>query len=131
MPKNRGQVVHPAAMPCLLFADRQGKIFDFPDLQMAGRSARDICRPELTDLIPLPEGSELFVLPHRYPAGFDPQDGQAAILKENPDNPAAGIQAVAAFISPAHASIHLTSFAKDESRPPPLPLFAYTAVGWY
>jgi hypothetical protein len=122
---------HPAEMPCLLFANRQGQILDFPELHMAGRSARHICRPELSDLIPLPEGSELFVLPNRYPAGIDPKDGQAALLKENPDNPDDGIQAVAAFISPAHTSIHLTAFEKNESNPDHLPLFAYTAVGWY
>ncbi len=122
---------HPAEMPCLLFANRQGEILDFADLQMAGRSAARICQPELTDLIPMPEGSELFLLPNRYPAGIDPEDGEPALLKENPDNPADGIQAVAAFISPAHTSIHLTAFEKDDSQPSHLPLFAYTAVGWY
>jgi len=124
-------LLHPAKMPCLLFADRQGHIFDFPELQMAGRSARHISQPKLANLIPLPEGSELFVLPNRYPAGIDPQDGQAALLKENPDNPANGIQAVAAFISPAHTSIHLAAYEQDDSQPSYLPLFAYTAVGWY
>lgn len=98
---------------------------------MAGRSAAHICAPELKDLIPLPAGSELFVLPNRYPVGIDPRDKQAARLKENPDTPDAGIQAVAAFISPAHTSIHVAAFEKDGTEPSPLPLFAYTAVGWY
>ncbi len=118
-------------MPCLLFANRQGQIFDLPEVKMAGRSAKHFCQPKLVDLIPLPEGSELFVLPNRYPVGIDPHDGQPTRLEENPNNPADGIQAVAAFISPAYTSIHIGSFEKDDSNPSHLPLFAYTAVGWY
>ncbi len=121
---------HPRAMPCLLFADSNGQIYDFPELEMAGRSAYQFQAPHLDQLIPLPEGSELFVLPHRYPVGFDPDNGEAVKLENNPF--AAGdIQAVAAFISPAHTLIHLTAFEKDNSSPAPLPLFAYSAVGWY
>jgi len=122
---------HPDQIPSLLFANSRGEIQDFPDLQMAGRSAFQFNRPELSDLIPLPEGSELFVLPDRLPVGFDPADGQAARLLENPYNPEEGIQAVAAFVSPAHTSILSAAFEKRADSVPPLPLFAYTAVGWH
>ncbi len=122
---------HPEHIPCLVFANRNGEIQEFPELSMAGRSAYSFIQPNLRDLIPLPEGSELFVLPNRFPVGFDPKDGAAARLEENPINASDGIQAVAAFISPAHTSIHLSAFEKDNSNPQPLPLFAYTAVGWH
>jgi wyosine [tRNA(Phe)-imidazoG37] synthetase (radical SAM superfamily) len=122
---------HPGQLPCLLFANSNGEIQDFPDLTMAGRSAYQFHSPNLTDLIPLPEGSELFVLPGRLPVGFDPADGQAARLLENPYDPAAGIQAVAAFVAPAHTTILLAAFEQGQDAVPPLPLFAYTAVGWY
>lgn len=121
---------HPAQMPSLLFANSRGEIQDFPDLQMAGRSAYQFSCPELVDLIPLPEGSELFVLPERWPVGIDPADGQPARLLANPYDPAAGIQAVAAFVAPAYTSIFSAAFEKRAAAVPPLPLFAYTAVGW-
>ncbi|MDD5758259.1 MAG: radical SAM protein [Desulfobulbaceae bacterium] len=122
---------HPDKMPCLLFANSRGEIQDFPELHMAGRSAYQFNSPELVDLIPLPEGSELFVLPDRLPVGFDPADGEAARLLENPFDPAEGIQAVAAFVSPAHTTILSAAFEKKTASVSPLPLFAYTAVGWY
>ncbi len=122
---------HPDQLPCLLFANRKGEIQEFPDLGMAGRSGYHYRRPELYDLIPLPEGSELFVLPDRLPVGFDPADGQAARLLDNPYDPAEGIQAVAAFVAPAHTTILSAAFEKPDDATPPLPLFAYTAVGWH
>lgn len=122
---------HPDKMPCLVFANSKGEIEDFPELSMAGRSAYDFCVPELRDLIPLPEGSEIFVLPNRLPVGIDPCDNAPAKLVENPFDSSEGIRAVAAFISPAHTSIHLAAYEKDDSDPIHLPLFAYTAIGWY
>ncbi len=122
---------HPGHMPCLLFANRKGEIQEFPELHMAGRSAYHFQSPSLTDLIPLPAGSELFVLPDRWPVGFDPSDGQPARLLEHPYDQAAGIQAVAAFVAPAHTTILGAAFEKKSPGVLPLPLFAYTAVGWY
>nr|MBF0220973.1 radical SAM protein [Desulfobulbaceae bacterium] len=122
---------HPNQMPCLLFANSRGEIQEFPELNMAGRSAYSFCQPKLSELIPLPEGSEIFVLPNRLPVGFAPDDIEAAKLAENPYAVEDGIQAVAAFISPAHTAIHLAAYEKDDSSPIPLPLFAYTAVGWH
>ncbi len=123
--------VHPDQIPCLVYADEQGQISDFPELNMAGRLADYFEQPQLEDLIPLPEGSELFVLPERYPVGIDPNDRGPARLAENPENPHEGVQAVAAFIAPAHTANHITAFEKTGSNPPSLPLFAYTAVGWH
>ena len=123
---------HPDQIPCLLFANHRGEIQEFRKLRMAGRSGRDFVSPRLTDLIPLPEGSELFVLPRRWPVGFDPADGQAARLIENPYHPGQGLQAVAAFVAPAHTSILTAAFEREAAEGiPPLPLFAYTAVGWH
>jgi len=125
------KIRHPDQLPSLVFANSRGEIQEFPELTMAGRSAYQFHSPELIDLIPLPEGSELFVLPERWPVGIDPADGQPARLLENPFAPAEGIQAVAAFVSPAHTTILSAGFEKRDASVPPLPLFAYTAVGWY
>lgn len=119
----------PRVMPRLLYANHRGEIVDFPELAMAGRSGSRLVQPTLADLIPLPEGSELFVLPGRLPVGTDPASGEPLKLAENPEEPAAGIQAVAAFMAPAHTTILTAAFEKNQGAPL-LPLFAYTAVGW-
>ncbi len=122
--------IHPTRMPHLLYANAKGEILDLPDLDMAGRAGRWFFRPELTDIIPLPENSDIFVLPNRMPIGFDPESNEAVLVQENPDNPRDGIQSVAAFMAPAHTTIYTAAFEKDQSDPQALPLFAYTAVGW-
>jgi pyruvate-formate lyase-activating enzyme len=121
---------HPSRIPHLLYANEQGEICDLPELSMAGRSGREFFTPALDTLIPLPEGSELFVLDQRFPVGIDPATGDFLHLEEDPTNPGRPVRAVAAFMAPAHTAIHLAAFEKKNSRVPPLPLFAYTAVGW-
>jgi len=125
-------VIHPDAIPSLVFADLQGNITDFSSLNMAGMSGGQFFQPTLEDLIPLPEGSELFVLPGRLPVGYDKATGEPLLVAENPYQPGDGIQAVAAFMSPAHTAILNSAYqTQDSSKAPRLPLFAYTAVGWH
>lgn len=113
----------------LVFANGRGEICDFPGLRMAGMSAGSPVAPRAGDLIALPPGSDLFVLPGRLPVGLDPR-GTPVVLGENPYEAAAGIQAVAAFMAPAHTAILSAAFQRPGNDQPPLPLFAYTAVGW-
>ena len=123
--------MHPAGCPSLVFADAQGNISDFSPLAMAGMSNGRFFLPDRQDLIPLPKGSELFLLPDRLPIGIDPQTGEPLLLEENPYIPEQGIQAVAAFMAPAHTTILTTAFQTGKDTSGTLPLFAYTAVGWY
>ncbi|MHB8989986.1 MAG: radical SAM protein, partial [Desulfobulbia bacterium] len=67
---------HPNKIPSLVFANAAGEITDYPELEMAGRSGSHFSRPGLEDLIPLPEGSDIFVLPGRLPVGIDPETGE-------------------------------------------------------
>jgi pyruvate-formate lyase-activating enzyme len=115
--------------PLLVFANRKGEIIDYEGLEMAGSSAGNFCRPEPEELIPLPEGSELFILPGRLPVGIEPESGEAALLAENPYDGSSEISAVAAFMAPAHTAIYTAAYQTQE-KAPLLPLFAYTAVGW-
>ena len=124
-------LVHPDDTPSLVFADRHGVIKDFPDLKMAGRSGELFVRPEKEDLIPLPAGSELFVLPDRMPVGIDPQTDEFLLLDHDPEKPAEEINAVAAFMAPANTGIHSAAYQSSRQDLSPLPLFAYTAVGWH
>ena len=121
---------HPKQIPCLLFADKDGNITEFPELEMVGMSNGCFCRPELEDLIPLPEGSELFTLPKRQPIGWDTISHEPALLAEDPYNDGDIAQAVSAFIAPAHTSIYSSAYQTLKNAPT-LPLFAYTAVGWF
>ncbi len=122
--------MRPSRLPNLVFADKKGNITEFPDLQMVGMSNGKFYRPELDELIPLPEGSELFSLPGRLPVAFDKVSNEPVLLEENPYFPGEAIQAVAGFMAPAHTAIYSSAFQKKAENAPTLPLFAYTAVGW-
>ncbi len=116
--------------PRLLYADSEGRILDWPLLEMVGRSGHEWRRLQQGDWIPLPPGSELFLLPGRLPVGFNPRNKRFETLSEDPYEPGSRIQAVATFMSPAHTQVYAAAW---ESLPaaPLLPLFAYTAVGWH
>ncbi len=122
---------HPANVPALLYADAKGNISEFAELEMVGMSNGSFFRPALEDLIPLPDGSDLFTLPGRLPVGWDPRSNEPVLLSEVPyEDDDRQIMAVAAFMAPAHTAI-FTSGYQTQPDAPTLPLFAYTAVGWY
>lgn len=121
---------HPTSLPTLLISDSKGSIIDFPELEMAGMSNGVFSQPALEDLIPLPEGSEIFTLPGRLPVGWDPHSDEPVLLEENPFEAGTHVQAVAAFMAPAHTTILTTSY-QTQNDAPTLPLFAYSAVGWH
>ena len=98
---------------------------------MAGMSNGHYFQPRLEDLIALPEGSEVFLLPRRLPVGCDRRTGEPLLLEENPFQQNGGIQAVAAFMAPAHTAVFNAAYRSETKQPPPLPLFAYSAVGWH
>ncbi|MDR2076269.1 MAG: radical SAM protein, partial [Desulfovibrio sp.] len=105
--------------PHLVVADAKGNIYDHPRLLMVCRRGAEISLPRPDELIPLPEESELFLLPGRRALGFDPDSGA---LEEQED------LAVAAFAAPAHTlSAHPAYVRAGDA--PVLPLFAYGAVG--
>ena len=121
-------VVHPGSMPSLVFANKYGEILDYQGLHMAGCAAGQFFRPQLDDLIELPEGSELFSLPRRLPVGIEPATGEPALLDADPYITNGSVQAVAAFMAPAHTAVFTAAYQTNV--PALLPLFAYTAVGW-
>ncbi|MBU4524285.1 MAG: radical SAM protein [Desulfomicrobium sp.] len=106
--------------PVMVFADEDGNIYDHPDLLMLVRRGRELTLPRPDELIPLPEGSDLYLLPGRHALGLDPQTGKAEALEE---------RAVAAFVCPSYTLSATAAYLKDEGSPN-LPLFAYGAVGF-
>ena len=113
----------------LVYADQSGQLYDHPYLEMAGSTGGSCTRVEDDLLIPLPPGSELFLLPRRLPVGYDRNKRQFVRLEEDPYNSQSQVQAVAAFMAPAHTQI-LTAAYYSEQNAPVLPLFSYTALGW-
>jgi pyruvate-formate lyase-activating enzyme len=106
--------------PVMVFADESGNIYDHPDLLMLVRRGRELTLPRPDELIPLPEGSDLYLLPGRHALGLDPQTGRAEALEE---------RAVAAFVCPSYTLSATAAYLKDEGAPK-LPLFAYGAIGF-
>jgi pyruvate-formate lyase-activating enzyme len=113
-------------LPHLLVSDKDGNIFPHPSLKMAGRSAIDMVEVPKEELIPLPEGSEIFTLPGRTPFGWDEKTQELVSVDKGPLGQEAW--ACAAFMAPAHTQFLLPAY-RAKPNAPRLPLFAYTAVG--
>ncbi len=108
------------AVPNLVCADEQGEIFEDPDLMMLSRQGRQMAVPRPGEIIPLPESSDLFLLPGRKALGLDPESGKVKVVDA---------LAVAGFASPGHTLSGTAAYALEEGAPV-LPLYAYGAVGY-
>ncbi|MDI9357486.1 MAG: radical SAM protein [Phycisphaerales bacterium] len=108
--------------PYLLYADNKGQIFEDDSLYAVGRLVYDAVPIPLEDWIELPDGGNLYELPQRQAIGIDVKTGEMRLCTK-------GV-AVAAFIPPAHTGLYLAAY-ETANNAPTLPLFAYTAVGWY
>lgn len=108
--------------PFLLYSDGQGNIFEDITLFAAGRSGWDAMPIPEDNWILLPDGGNLYELPGRRGIGIDVATGEMRLCEKG--------WAVAAFIPPAHTGTFMAAYetAKDA---PVLPLFCYTAAGWY
>lgn len=108
--------------PYLLYSDGQGNIFEDTSLFAVGRSGWDAYPVPLEEWIALPDGGSLYELPGRRGIGIDVVTGDMRLCELG--------WAVAAFIPPAHTGLFLAAY---ETLPdaPTLPLFCYTAAGWF
>ncbi len=116
--------------PYLIFSDSSGRIFNHPSLRMAVKSGDKISIPESSEILPLPQGSQLFSLPGRVPIGWDEEEGNFTPL-ERVRIGGKEIQpvGVAAFLPPGYVRTHLPA-TRIEPKAPTLPLWAYSAAGW-
>lgn len=106
--------------PLMLMADKDGNIFEHPELLMVCRQGSTWATPRPDEITPLPKGSELFLLPGRRAVGLNEDSGELEPQEE---------LAVAAFVSPAHTLTGHAAYISDPNAPT-LPLFAYGAVGF-
>ncbi|MEN6474076.1 MAG: radical SAM protein [Syntrophaceae bacterium] len=115
--------------PSLVFADQAGNIMDFEPLAMVGRSGDYFLPLRDDEVIALPPGAQMYVLPDRHPMGVVRETGEIVVLKENPYAPGTPALAVAVFLPAAYTQTYLGAWEKNPDAGI-LPLFAYTAVGW-
>lgn len=108
--------------PYLLYSDGKGNIFEDQSLYATGRSGWDALSVPSAEWIPLPSGGSLYELPGRRGIGIDVETGEMRLCERG--------WAVAAFIPPAHTGYYLAAYETDPDAPV-LPLFCYTAAGWW
>lgn len=109
-------------LPRLVFSSPKTKeVFDDPFYLMAVWDGVAFRPPRPDELIPLPPGSDIFVLPKRYPIGINP-------VTSSPEVHLGGY-AVSAFASPAYLRLSHPAYRKEEGAPN-LPLFAYAPIGF-
>ena len=108
--------------PFLLYSDGNGNIFEDTSLYVCGRSGWDALPVENEEWIELPDGGQLYELPNRRGIGLDVRTGEMRLCEKG--------WAIAAFIPPAFTGTYLAAY---ETLPgaETLPLFCYTAAGWY
>ncbi|MBT0653716.1 radical SAM protein [Geomobilimonas luticola] len=118
------------SLPKLLYADATGNIFDHPHLTMAGMNGTEPVLPEDVELIPLPEDSRLFTIPHTPPVAWDTKKRTFVTVETVRDGRREQrVQAVSAFMAPGYVRTLLPAcdYGKKKVH---LPLWSYTAVGW-
>lgn len=108
--------------PFLLYSDGQGNIFEDTTLFALGRSGWDAMPIPEDNWILLPDGGNLYELPGRRGIGMDVATGEMRLCEKG--------WAVAAFIPPAHTGTFMAAY-ETAADAPTLPLFCYTAAGWY
>lgn len=108
--------------PYILYSDGKGNIFEDTSLYVTGRSGWDAFQVPADEWIELPEGGQLYELPGRRGIGIDVKTGAMRLCDKG--------WAVAAFIPPAHTGFYIAAYEAGPEAPT-LPLFCYTAAGWY
>jgi pyruvate-formate lyase-activating enzyme len=108
--------------PYLLYSDGNGNIFEDTSLYAIGRAGWDAMPVDPDNWIELPDGGNLYELPQRKAIGIDVKTGEMRLCEKG--------WAVAAFVPPAHTCLYVAAF-ESEPEAETLPLFCYTAAGWY
>lgn len=105
--------------PRLLVSDRKGVIAGHPSLGATGMKAGMVLPLHPSELIRLPAGSQLFMMPDRTPVGLDPE-----LCELSPQG--AGHFAVGAFLPPGYTATYSPAY-REAPGAKALPLFAYAA----
>jgi len=110
-------------------ANADGEIFDLEGYAAVGMDGPLKSPLEITGTCALPHGSELMMLPDRFPLVYNIAEKRLEVLREDPYESGAPIYPVAAFNSPGYV-ITRTSAYVEAAAADILPLFSYGALGW-
>ncbi len=115
-----------------MIANEQGRLYGVPGLAAVGMKAGHFFRLTGADLVRLPAGSAMFLLPQRQPVGWDTGEGKFVTLERDPfSRRPERCFAAAAFVAPGFTITHSAAYVEETARPPALPLFGYAAVALY
>lgn len=117
---------HDNTLPSLVVSDIRGNLFDLPEYGMAVRRGMVMGPPDSREIIALPPGSDLHMLPERAPVGIDRRTGKLTVLRTYKGR---RILAASAFVAPAYTLLALAAFEKRKDAAV-LPLFAYAPLGF-
>ncbi|MCF7874207.1 MAG: radical SAM protein [Candidatus Omnitrophica bacterium] len=114
-------------LPYLLFSDKEGKIHSHPYLRMSGTLLDKPYLPVQEELISAPVGTTFFYLPDSYLLGYNLLTKKFEQIEKIQGK---RVYPVAAFIPPSYLRLY-NPLAKFEKKRQKLPLWAYTACGFY
>lgn len=106
----------------LVYADKQGNVYDHPYYVGLARSGDMIVEIMEDELIPLPDGATLVSLPFSKPIALDPETGEMQVVEDD-------VQAVGALLPQGYTRLNVPAYVKSDPNEK-LPLFGYTAVVW-
>ncbi|MFZ3170984.1 MAG: radical SAM protein [Carboxydocellales bacterium] len=107
----------------LLYADAKGEVYDHPRYKVVGRTGDRFTEPLPEEMIPLPEGASLTLIPGGIPVGVD---GKGAFRLVQGGE----IYAVGALLPQGYTRLLLPAYQRQAGAMA-LPLLGYSAVGIY
>lgn len=109
----------------MMYADERGRLFDHPSIDFVGRTGDRYMAPQDDEMVALPEGATLTMLPGRWPVGMS--GGKLAPLREAQAGP---VFAVGALLPQGYTRTLLPAFYCPPGEQTPLPLLGYAAVAF-
>lgn len=111
----------------MIYAVADGKSYDHPSLRPAGRSGDRFVELVEEDLIELPAGSSLVLIPGGTPVGINAKGSflplESGVLSK------CSVFAVGALLPQGYTRTFIPAFRRSRSQKP-LPLMGYAAVAW-
>ncbi|HPF20135.1 MAG TPA: radical SAM protein [Syntrophomonas sp.] len=111
-----------------LYANQKGEAMENTEVIMLGRSGSEWVEVAPDEMIPLPKGASLVLLPGFVPIGLDRQTGDLQYFTCLPDDKREPATAVAALLPQGFTRTLLPACVSPEAQP--LPLLGYAAVGF-
>lgn len=112
----------------LLYADKDGNCYDHPTVSAVGRTGDRFLEMGREDLIELPPGSSLVMIPGGNPVGIYPGGRFSLVEREHGgEGPAF---ALGALLPQGYTRTLLPAFRRRNAQSP-LPLLGYSAVAWH